>query len=858
MRPGQGLWSSARARPARHRPADRPRPAGPRARAAARRSRARPSPTAALHEVFGFAGFRPGQREAVEAAVAGRDVLVVMPTGSGKSLCYQLPALMRADLTLVVSPLVSLMQDQVEALERVAPGKVALVNAQQDAAANRAAVDRARVAVARGCSTSRRAVLLARVPRADPRRPGSGCSSSTRRTASRSGATTSGPTTSGSPTPRAGSARARSSPRPRPRRRRWRTTSSRGSGCAIRCAWRPGSTGRTSRSRSSRARRRRPATAASPPRSASRARCRRSSTRARARSATSSRRGSRHELGAGGARLPRRAAARRARRGAAPLHGRRRRRSSSRRTRSGWASTRPTCARSATSRVPGSIEAYYQEAGRAGRDGAPARCLLFASSRDKGLHVFFIERSTVEEPALKAVARSVTPARARRAAAARSTCRRLAARRRLRRGGGAGDRRPPRAGGRDPAAPVAARPRASAGSSGVWDGARAARSAAPPRRRARACAGASTARSGRGSRATLPARGHPAPLRRPLAAARRRALLRRLRPGARAAAARRPRARGPRRRASSRSGRRRRGRRRRWTRRSSRSSRWPAAARAHARRRGPARRPLEGGVKHGWDGLPRYGTFGAHDRRRRCSSASTPCSPPARCGRAAATTRCWRWREPRGDARSGSSPPARAPTCRRSSTRVHGREGIEVVAVGSDKPDARALERARAAGVPDARVPRGGLRRPRGARRAMADWLAGGGVELVVLAGYMQLLEPRVPRALPAARHQRPPGAAAGVPRPRRRRAGARLRRQGLRRDRPLRRRRRRHGPDHRPARDRDAGRDRAPRRCARRCGRSSTSCCARRSGCRARRGRVRPGEPAPRDASPRCIVRPR
>ena len=93
--------------------------------------------------MFGFPGFRPGQREAVEAAVAGRDVLVVMPTGSGKSLCYQLPALMRADLTLVVSPLVSLMQDQVEALERVAPGKVALVNAQQDAAANRAAVDRA-------------------------------------------------------------------------------------------------------------------------------------------------------------------------------------------------------------------------------------------------------------------------------------------------------------------------------------------------------------------------------------------------------------------------------------------------------------------------------------------------------------------------------------------------------------------------------------------------------------------------------------------------------------------------------------------------------------------------------------------
>jgi ATP-dependent DNA helicase RecQ len=98
---------------------------------------------AALREHFGFQAFRPGQEEAVAAALAGRDALVVMPTGAGKSLCYQLPALMRDDLTVVVSPLVSLMQDQVEALERVAPGKAALVNAQQDAEANRRAVDRA-------------------------------------------------------------------------------------------------------------------------------------------------------------------------------------------------------------------------------------------------------------------------------------------------------------------------------------------------------------------------------------------------------------------------------------------------------------------------------------------------------------------------------------------------------------------------------------------------------------------------------------------------------------------------------------------------------------------------------------------
>jgi ATP-dependent DNA helicase RecQ len=102
-------------------------------------------PAAALHEHFGFTAFRPGQERAVRAAIGppARDVLVVMPTGAGKSLCYQLPALVRDDLTLVVSPLVSLMQDQVGALEEIAPGRVALVNAQRDGAENRAALARA-------------------------------------------------------------------------------------------------------------------------------------------------------------------------------------------------------------------------------------------------------------------------------------------------------------------------------------------------------------------------------------------------------------------------------------------------------------------------------------------------------------------------------------------------------------------------------------------------------------------------------------------------------------------------------------------------------------------------------------------
>jgi ATP-dependent DNA helicase RecQ len=102
-------------------------------------------PAAALHEHFGFDAFRPGQEQAVRAAIGppARDVLVVMPTGAGKSLCYQLPALVRDDLTLVVSPLVSLMQDQVDALAVIAPGRAALVNAQRDGVDNRAALERA-------------------------------------------------------------------------------------------------------------------------------------------------------------------------------------------------------------------------------------------------------------------------------------------------------------------------------------------------------------------------------------------------------------------------------------------------------------------------------------------------------------------------------------------------------------------------------------------------------------------------------------------------------------------------------------------------------------------------------------------
>ena len=76
----------------------------------------RANASALLHSVFGFNAFRPGQEEIVDAVLAGENVLAVMPTGSGKSLCYQLPAIARPGLTLVVSPLIALMRDQVRAL----------------------------------------------------------------------------------------------------------------------------------------------------------------------------------------------------------------------------------------------------------------------------------------------------------------------------------------------------------------------------------------------------------------------------------------------------------------------------------------------------------------------------------------------------------------------------------------------------------------------------------------------------------------------------------------------------------------------------------------------------------------------
>ncbi|MEQ9327399.1 MAG: DEAD/DEAH box helicase, partial [Rhodospirillales bacterium] len=72
---------------------------------------------AVLREVFGYDRFRPGQETVVDALIEGRNALAVMPTGAGKSICYQVPALVRGGLTVIVSPLVALMQDQVAALQ---------------------------------------------------------------------------------------------------------------------------------------------------------------------------------------------------------------------------------------------------------------------------------------------------------------------------------------------------------------------------------------------------------------------------------------------------------------------------------------------------------------------------------------------------------------------------------------------------------------------------------------------------------------------------------------------------------------------------------------------------------------------
>ena len=94
-------------------------------------------------QYFGFDDFREGQKPLIDAVLDGRDVLGIMPTGAGKSLCFQIPALMMPGITLVVSPLISLMKDQVGALNQ-AGIHAAFLNSSLSMGQYRKALDLAR------------------------------------------------------------------------------------------------------------------------------------------------------------------------------------------------------------------------------------------------------------------------------------------------------------------------------------------------------------------------------------------------------------------------------------------------------------------------------------------------------------------------------------------------------------------------------------------------------------------------------------------------------------------------------------------------------------------------------------------
>ena len=106
-----------------------------------------PAPKALLASVFGFSEFRPGQAEIVDAVLAGENCLAIMPTGGGKSLCFQLPALCRNGVTVVVSPLIALMRDQVRALRAagVEAGALTSGNTEQETEEVFASLDEGRL-----------------------------------------------------------------------------------------------------------------------------------------------------------------------------------------------------------------------------------------------------------------------------------------------------------------------------------------------------------------------------------------------------------------------------------------------------------------------------------------------------------------------------------------------------------------------------------------------------------------------------------------------------------------------------------------------------------------------------------------
>ena len=151
-------------------------------------------PKQILRDVFGFDDYRPGQKSVMSALWKHNAALAVFPTGGGKSLCYQLPALMFEGVTLVVSPLIALMKDQIDFLQRrgIAAARLdSSLDATRAARRQRPAARRR----ARSCCTSRPSASTTSASSRSCERARSRCSPSTKRTASPSGATTSGPTT---------------------------------------------------------------------------------------------------------------------------------------------------------------------------------------------------------------------------------------------------------------------------------------------------------------------------------------------------------------------------------------------------------------------------------------------------------------------------------------------------------------------------------------------------------------------------------------------------------------------------------------------------------------------------------------